>query len=178
MTEETRMQISATTAAQLPSASTAATAAVPKSEITRKSEMSGDPVIDLARGFGNTMLLTDSDRAMIERVTGVKMDAETGRTLSTNVPPEVADFINALADKRVVEYQNQQPSLPLDETSVRDLFKQAVEEGHPLNPNIMQKMLDVLSGAIDSKSNAKASDKPDAANDPASSAPQGIDQYA
>jgi hypothetical protein len=172
------MQISSSTTQQLSFLSTATATAAPTSTMMRKFEMSGDPEIDLARGFVTTLLLTDSDRAMIEKATGVKMDAETGHPLSANVLPEAADFINALADKRLIEFQNHQPSRPLDDTSVRDLFKQAVEAGQPLDPKIMQKMLDILSDAIDSKNGAETTDKADATGAPARPTTQRIDRYA
>jgi hypothetical protein len=175
------MQISPSTAPRLPPA--AAASAVPiLDSIMRKSDMTGDPAIDFARGFGITLMLTDSDRALIEKATGVKMDPETGESSPPNVSPEACEFIHELASQRCVEYQTRQPSRPLDGASVRDLFRQAVEEGHPLDPNLMLKLLDVLSGAIDAKSGAKtndkANDKTDVTSEPAPPAPQRIDRYA
>jgi hypothetical protein len=172
------MQISPT-AARLPSPPTAAAPAVPiMDSIMRKSDMTGDPAIDFARGFGTTLMLTDSDRALIEKATGVKMDPETGESSPANVPLEVSNFISALASQRCVEYQTRQPSPPPDAPLVRDLFKQAAEAGHPLDPNLMLKLLDVLSGAIDAKSDAKTNDKMDVTSEFAPPAPQRIDRYA
>jgi len=125
------------------------TAADKPEEILRKSDLTGDPVADLARGFSPNLLLTDSDRALIEDVTGVKVDPDTG---VCTPPTSNADFINNLVDKRFMEYVNLKPSQPMTETDIRDIFKQATAAGNPLDPNLMQKAIDWMSDVTDSKS--------------------------
>ena len=121
---------------------------VQQTPIVRKSEMTGDPDVDLARGFNPFLLLTDTDRSLIQKVTGIKIDAETGQSEPPSFSEDAYDFCKAVLDRRYDEYFAKAQPAPTTETSIRTMFQKAVATDHPLNPSFMQTALDWLMDGV------------------------------
>jgi hypothetical protein len=146
-TRQAVMQIGSSSPAYFPSAAYAAPRQVappPNTDVVNRADMPKSADEQAARGVGflDTMLLTQKDIALIEKVTGIKIDYDTGRsTPAEGSPQNKVDFVRALVDMRYEEFARATPPKELDPGSLRDVFKNSATNGKTIDPSFLSEAL-------------------------------------